>query len=113
MKIEIRKSAIKDLKSISEPFKTKLHYKLERKHHFFNFIHPEFIIHHLKQLQKHNSDNMTVMNAREKFVIFLSSVELTKFMDSEKKRQSAIDDIQKFASIEAYLILKYPEKFIS
>lgn len=28
MQIEIRKSAIKDLKSISEPFKTKLHNKI-------------------------------------------------------------------------------------
>ena len=28
MKIELRKSAIKDLKSISEPFKTKLHEKI-------------------------------------------------------------------------------------
>jgi len=28
MKIEIRKSAIKDLKSITEPFKTKLHHKI-------------------------------------------------------------------------------------
>jgi mRNA interferase RelE/StbE len=28
MQIEIRKSAIKDLKSISEPFKTKLHDKI-------------------------------------------------------------------------------------
>lgn len=28
MKIELRKSAIKDLKSISEPFKTKLHHKI-------------------------------------------------------------------------------------
>lgn len=28
MKIEIRKSAIKDLKNISEPFKTKLHNKI-------------------------------------------------------------------------------------
>jgi len=28
MKIKIRKSAIKDLKSISEPFKTKLHHKI-------------------------------------------------------------------------------------
>ena len=28
MKIEIRKSAIKDLKNISEPFKTKIHNKV-------------------------------------------------------------------------------------
>jgi len=28
MKIELRKSAIKDLKSISEPYKTKLHTKI-------------------------------------------------------------------------------------
>jgi len=28
MKIELRKSAIKDLKSISEPYKTKLHNKI-------------------------------------------------------------------------------------
>ncbi len=28
MKIELRKSAVKDLKSISEPFKTKLHEKI-------------------------------------------------------------------------------------
>lgn len=28
MKIEIRKSAIKDLKNISEPFKTKIHNKI-------------------------------------------------------------------------------------
>lgn len=28
MKIDLRKSAIKDLKSISEPFKTKLHNKI-------------------------------------------------------------------------------------
>ena len=28
MKIELRKSAIKDLKNISEPFKSKIHHKI-------------------------------------------------------------------------------------
>lgn len=93
--------------------------KLKREHHldrnFFNYIYPgaEFLTRHLKQLQKYDLGDLTVANAKEKFVNFLSSVELLKFIDSEKKRKSVIDDIQKFANIEAYLILKYPEKFTS
>jgi mRNA interferase RelE/StbE len=36
MKIELRKSAIKDLKSISEPYKTKLHNKILELQNFPN-----------------------------------------------------------------------------
>ncbi|OHE15450.1 MAG: plasmid stabilization protein [Sulfurimonas sp. RIFOXYD2_FULL_37_8] len=36
MLIEIRKSAVKDLKSISEPFKTKLHDKISELKNFPN-----------------------------------------------------------------------------
>ena len=36
MKIELRKSAIKDLKSISEPYKTKLHTKISELQKFPN-----------------------------------------------------------------------------
>jgi len=36
MKIEIRKSAIKDLKNISEPFKTKIHTKILKLQNFPN-----------------------------------------------------------------------------
>ncbi|MDD2448818.1 MAG: hypothetical protein PHS42_08170 [Sulfurimonas sp.] len=70
-----------------------------------------FIAQNLKQFQKYSLDNLTVANAKEKFIDFLSSVHLLKFLRS--KKEEMIEDIDKFADIEAYLILKYPEKFIS
>ena len=39
MQIEIRKSAIKDLKQISEPFKTKIHNKILELKKFTNLQH--------------------------------------------------------------------------
>jgi mRNA interferase RelE/StbE len=36
MKIELRKSAVKDLKNISEPFKSKLHSKIQELQNFPN-----------------------------------------------------------------------------
>ena len=39
MKIEIRKSAIKDLKNISEPYKSKIHNKLLELKNFPNIQH--------------------------------------------------------------------------
>ena len=38
MQIEIRKSAIKDLKQISEPYKTKIHNKILELRNFPNLV---------------------------------------------------------------------------
>jgi len=80
----------------------------------FSILFPgsEFITRHIRNLSKEDISGLTIENAKDKFKVFLSSVTLSKFLDSEKKRQTVIDEIDNnFSDIEIYLILKYPEKF--
>lgn len=72
----------------------------------------EFITRHMKSFDNNHVQDVTVMNAKEKFKSFLVSVELSSWLDSEKKRKKVLDDIDnKFSNIEIYLLMKYPEKF--
>lgn len=82
----------------------------------FNIIFPtpEFITRHLKQLTEQDLNNLTVKNAKERFKAFLLSVKLSKIWDTEAKRKTVIQEVDShFSDIEIYLIMKYPEKFIS
>lgn len=81
---------------------------------FFNLFFPgsEFITRHLKQISSNDITNLTVNNAKEKFIEIFSTMKLTKIIDTELKRESVLEDIRtKYSKIEVYLILKYPEKF--
>lgn len=88
-------------------------YKLNRS--FFNLFSSksEFITRHLQSLSSEDLTDLTVKNAKEKFLTFISTVKLSKLFDSENKRNIVIKEINmNFSDIEIYLILKFPEKFI-
>jgi len=90
-------------------------YKMDR-NKFFNlfFPSPEFITRHLKQLETIITLNdLTIENARQKFIEFIQKVPLNKFLDSEKKREKILQEIDlEYADIELYVILKHRRKFI-
>lgn len=88
-------------------------HKLDRSYFSILFPGSEFITRHIRNLSEEDVVDLTIENAKEKFKIFLSSVTLSKFLDSEKKRKTVLDEIDnKFSKVEIYLILKHPEKFI-
>lgn len=94
-------------------------HNLKRTHNlnrsFYSILFPgsEFLTRHLRDLTTENLSGLTIANAKDRLKSFLSSVKLSKFLDSEQKREKVIEEIDdKFSDVEIYLILKYPDKFV-
>lgn len=82
---------------------------------FLNLWSPsrEFLTRNLKKFNISQED-FSANEAKEKLIKFLSDAELSMFADSKNKQKEAIEFVQNnISNIEAYILLKYPEKFTS